>query len=316
MASLHIKKEVQDIVREWADYLTANKNYSEHTIKAYMTDLFYFFSFISKHTEMPISLLTLENLELKDIRSWLSFRNKRSIEASSNARAISVIKSFYRYLKKYRNIENVAIFNAKAPRVSKNLPKALTQDSALDCLSKIDLLDKEPWVICRDKAIIGLLYGCGLRISEALSLAFFDVPSNHSELLKIRGKGRKERAVPILPQVLQLINAYSEACPYDLTAGLLFRGINGKPLNSDVFRATLKQLESIMTHSVKLTPHSFRHSYATHLLYEGGDLRVIQDLLGHESLSTTQRYTKVDTRKMIEGYKYFHPRNRKNKENL
>jgi integrase/recombinase XerC len=250
----------------------------------------------------------LARLEHRELRAWLAQRRQDGISDSSNARAMSSIRNFYRYLQRETGLENAAVFNLRMPRLKKPLPKALTAQDALDAVETLRTLHPEPWIARRDWALLTLLYGCGLRIGEALSLTRHDIAgAKHG--LRIHGKGGKERVVPVLPQVLEAIAAYLAACPYMGEGEMpLFLGARGERLAPAVFRRQIRQLRAGLGLPESATPHAFRHSFATHLLAGGGDLRAIQELLGHENLSTTQRYTHVDTARLMSAYKNAHPR--------
>jgi integrase/recombinase XerC len=248
----------------------------------------------------------LQQLETRDIRAWLASRSQ-CFEAASTARALSTVKSFFRYLEKQEQVKNAAIFNIRGPRLKKALPRALAEGQAAEALQSIGQQHEEEWVNKRDVALLVLIYGCGLRISEALSLRCQDVPQG--DVLTITGKGNKQRQVPVLPAVKEAIQQYIASCPYPFTPlSPLFLGKRGKALDPAIFQLQLRKLRAALNLPESTTPHAFRHSFATHLLSAGGDLRSIQELLGHASLSTTQRYTHVDKARLLKAYKGAHPR--------
>jgi len=306
MNSIGINPNFKLIIGSWLNHLKNNRKYSKHTIKAYITDLFYFLEFIVKYTEEKASLRLISSLTVRDFRAWLAARNRDNHEQTSNARALSVIKSFFKYLKKFHGVDNQQILAIKLGAIKKPLPKALSIDKAVEASKAIAELS-DTWVGQRDLALLTLIYGCGLRIGEALLLRKSDIPQNDNMPIKIKGKGNKERVVPIMNYIIQEIEKYIKVCPHDLNDGVLFRGERGGNLNPDVFRSRLRNLRGYLGLPEHTTPHSFRHSFATHLLAGGGDIRTIQELLGHENISTTQRYTKVDAENLMLNYKTFHP---------
>lgn len=313
---LSVNNKLKSLIKSWLLHLKNVKRYSEHTINAYATDIFYFLSFISQHYgDEKLDLGILKDLKTQDFRSWLAYRKSKDMLATSNARALSTIKSFFKYLADNIEFENQQIYNIKLSRPQKPLPKALTIDKALDSVKMIEHFINKGWVGIRDSAILHLLYGAGLRIGEVLSLTINDVSklinsNDGPESIIIKGKGTKERLVPILPVIILALKKYCSLCPYDLSKGCLFKGIRGDNLNPNVFRSNLRNLKCSLGLPDFTSPHAFRHSFATHLLKEGGDLRTIQELLGHQSLSTTQRYTKVDVNRLADTFKKAHPRSK------
>lgn len=304
--SISVNLFVSNLVKEWISYLTHQKRYSAHTTKAYMTDLFYFLSFINSHYEEQITQKLLEVISIQDFRAWLASRKKEDLKSASNARALSVIRNFYRYVKVHHGLENQAIFSIQITNKEKPLPKALSKELALEATNKIEIISDD-WTGKRDLAILSLMYGAGLRISEVLSLKKSDLAQFENSQVLIKGKGGKERVVPILDFVKIAVHDYINDCPYNLE-NHLFLGAKGKKLNPDVFRHKIQKLRGFLNLPEHASPHAFRHSFATHLLASGGDIRTIQELLGHQSVSTTQRYTKVDAENLIASYKKFHPK--------
>ncbi len=282
---------------------------SPHTIEAYRRDLKFFIAFIEGHVGEEVKVATLKNLELRDFRAWLACRSSEGLEATSTARAVAVIRNFFRYLKRYEKIENQAIFELHTPKLPKSLPKALSEDQAKQVASAVLNPNEESWITRRNHAIFLMLYGMGLRISEALSLKISDAPLPGTELLKIKGKGNKERMVPVLDIVAKEVEAYIGECPYKLLKHEpLFVGVRGKKLNPRIVQGEMMKIRRALGLPETATPHALRHSFATHLLASGADLRSIQELLGHASLSTTQRYTKVDAERLLSVYNKSHPR--------
>lgn len=263
-------------------------------------------AFLSGHLGGRVNKKQLEKLDARDIRAWLASRMD-AFDPASSARALSAVKSFYRYLEQQEGIENAALFHIRSPKIKKSVPKALVEGQAQQALGEIESLHAEEWVGKRNLALLVLIYGCGLRISEALSLQYKDAGSGDS--LTITGKGNKQRMVPLLPAVKEAIADYVSACPHSFSARTpLFLGSRGGKLDPAIFQRELRKLRAALGLPESTTPHAFRHSFATHLLSAGGDLRSIQELLGHASLSTTQRYTRVDKDRLMSAYKNAHPR--------
>lgn len=292
-------------LRSFLDYLTHNKRASQHTILSYENDLNHFFTFLRDYRGETLSVTLLKNLDARDFRAWLSSRTGE-YEASSNARALSSVKSYFRYVEKQKNIKNAAIFAMRSPKIKASLPKAIGETQAQDALNTMKSL-RDDWVGKRDLALLLLLYGCGLRISEALSLTRDALEGR--DMLTITGKGNKQRIVPVLPIVRQAVADYLHTCPQHIEKhSAAFIGSQGKPLNPAIFQKTLRDVRAQLGLPDTTTPHAFRHSFATHLLAAGSDLRAIQELLGHASLATTQRYTKVDGARLLSAYEKAHPR--------
>ncbi len=316
---MDISPITKEYIDSWYLYLKNQRHYSIHTLKAYKTDLHYFLEFIYSHTAESITPNLLANLTVRDFRAWLAYRKQSSIKSISNARALSVIRGFFNYLEKIYGITNQEIFIIKIRRVVKPLPRALTVQSAMKVTSVISNIQtsQEIWIGLRDYAIVLLLYGCGLRIGEVLSLTLRNFQDD-IDYVTVKGKGNKERSVPILLIVREAVLEYIKRCPYNIEKiGALFVGAQGKKLNPDVFRAKIRLIRSSLGLPSYTSPHAFRHSFATHLLSKGVDLRVIQELLGHSSLTATQRYTKIDSESLVKDYMKFHPRaKRKNEDNL
>lgn len=294
--------ELKELILGWQDWLRDERRYSPHTLDAYARDLALFINFLAENENgKKLSLNALKNIAPRDIRAFLSERLSRHIEHSSAAREISTLRSFFKWLNRRGIMDNTAISVISSPRRAKVLPKALDVDDTFKVLETVEKLASEKWQGLRDVAILTILYGCGLRISEALSLNVGDI--GHNDFLKIKGKGNKERLVPLLPVVKEKINAYLAACPYDIKPGeALFLGARGERLSPRIVQRTLEKIRGILGLPDTLTPHALRHSFATHLLAAGTDLRSIQELLGHASLNTTQRYTDVQIDKLQRDY--------------
>ena len=298
--------ELQNIVKEWQSYLELQKNYSKNTREAYLNDLKSLFFFINNYSEESISLKSIALVDIRLIRSWLSDRRFFHYTTSSNARALSSVKNFYRYLEKTRNIVCHSIYIVSIPKKAKTLPKALSKEDTLFLLEKISCLSETQWINLRNRSLVTLIYASGLRISEALSITKKHI--NEPEYIKVIGKGNKERLVPWINNVKKLILEYLEELPYAIGENEpIFRTKTGKVLHRCNFNSELVKLRRIYGLPEHLSSHSFRHSFATHLLENGADLRTIQELLGHKSLSTTQKYTKVNITHLENVYNKSHP---------
>lgn len=303
-------KDLAAAIDDWCAWLAAERRASKHTLDAYGRDLAAFLTFLVDHSGDEPSLKALEDLKPADLRAYLAHRNTLGIARSSVARGMSTLRNFFRFLERRDILHNPAVSTIRTPRLPKNVPKALREDDALDAIRAIGETHDKPWMGARDTALMLLLYGCGLRIGEALGLTCGDIPKG--DTLRVMGKGNKERIVPVLSVVRDAIKAYREQCPYapEKTTPL-FVGARGKALNPGVVQRQLRHVRNLLGLDETATPHALRHSFATHLLAKGGDLRTIQELLGHASLSTTQRYTAVDAAQLMKVYKQSHPRARK-----
>lgn len=304
---LFTNTEVKNLTNDFLLYLASEKRSSKNTIISYKTDISSFFKFLFGYFEQKVDVKMLENLEIRDFRSFLANRVNEEFENISNARAISVLRSFFDYLNKNHKISNNAVRKVKIPKIPKPIPKAVDE---IDIEKIMDLLkdfNKENWCYLRDFALLTLIYGCGLRIMEALSITKNDL--GEKDFIRTSGKGDKERIVPILPIIKDRIEDYLTSCPYGLAPDeAIFRGSRGGPYHPTLFQTLIRRIRKALHLPDYITPHAFRHSFATHLLENGGDLRSIQELLGHSSLSTTQRYTKVDKKRLLEVYSNLHPR--------
>ena len=301
-----------EAVAAWTAWLHGERRVSHHTLDAYGRDLEAFLDFLGAHHGEAPSLALLAGLQPADFRSWLAHRAREGFARTSTARALSVVRSFYRWAGKRGLLNNAAIGHLRTPKRPAAVPKAMTvgeTEVLLDRLGGGEDGGKADWTDKRDLAVLLLLYGCGLRISEALGLTAEEAPQRGQPALRVRGKGNKERMVPLLPVVAEAIAAYRAACPYDLDgASPLFRAKRGGPLGARAVQGRMQALRKLWGLPESATPHALRHSFATHLLGAGADLRSIQELLGHASLSTTQRYTKVDAARLLEVYDRAHPR--------
>jgi integrase/recombinase XerC len=309
MIPLPAQPDVLRAVEDWRQWLAAEKRMSVHTVTSYTHDLAAFLSFAARHLGHPAGLADLTAFETRDFRAWLSRRNQDGLARSSTARALSTLRGFYRWLDRRGLGHNAALGALRTPKVPKSVPKALEATDALTAVEVVDELSDEDWIGKRDVAVLTLLYGCGLRIGEALGLKRSQAPLGDS--LVVTGKGNKQRLVPVLPAVKLAMMDYLGACPHPLPPdGPLFIGARGGPLDPGVVQRQMRRLRALLGLPETATPHALRHSFATHLLAGGGDLRTIQELLGHASLSTTQRYTDVDAARLMAVYRSAHPRAR------
>ena len=292
----------------WFRELRDVRRLSDHTVRAYARDVAAFARFLGEHLGGPVGLAALQSLKITDFRAWLAQRRTAGSQSSSLARGLAAVRGFFRYLHKTGQAENMAIAMLQGPKLPHAVPKPLAPDAAIATVAQVGALAEQPWVAARDCAVLTLIYGCGLRISEALGLQRSAVPLSDS--LIISGKGGRMRQVPVLPVVREAIAAYVALCPYGggISDGPLFVGVRGKRLNPRMVQLAMARLRGALGLPETATPHALRHSFATHLLGAGGDLRTIQELLGHASLSTTQRYTEVDTERLRAVYKAAHPR--------
>ena len=295
------------VVADWLQWLRDERRSSPHTVDAYVRDLVAFLSFLSQHQGDLATLADLEALGVRDFRAWLARRALAGLGRTSTARALSVVRGFYVWMERNERGRNHAIRTVRTPKLPQLVPKPLDVRDAIAVVTNIGALASEPWIASRDIAVMTLLYGCGLRISEALGLMRRDAPN--SDAMTVLGKGNKQRMVPILPVVREAIDTYLVECPHHLEVdGPLFVGARGGRLNARIIQRQMQKLRGFLGLSDTATPHAMRHSFATHLLAGGGDLRSIQELLGHASLSTTQHYTAVDTGKLLKEYRATHPR--------
>ena len=297
----NVNNDVNSIIKKWESWLIDEKRFSDNTVSSYQRDLSQFFDFLVEHFGNSIGIKRLENLKLRDIRSYMSYQTNKGISRSSLSRKVSSVKNFFRWMSKNDILENSAILSVTNPKIPKTLPRAVEISDAFNIIDKVKEFANKSWIAKRDAAIFTLLYGCGLRISEALGLNLADY--NKQKTLRILGKGNKERIVPMLPQVSDAINEYLADCPYKIKQNeALFLGARGERLSPRVVQRQMEKVRFALNLPDNLTPHALRHSYATHLLINGGDLRTIQELLGHSSLSTTQKYTKVDLEQIRKDY--------------
>ncbi|MEM9583588.1 MAG: tyrosine recombinase XerC [Pseudomonadota bacterium] len=304
-----ISPAARDLTELWLKHLSALGGVAENTIEAYRHDVFGFLAFMTQHFGEATGLGPLKRLKPMDMRAWMAHERGRRISARSLARELSAVKSFYRWFSERDGFDPTAVLATRSPKFQKKLPRPLAKDAAIAVLETVEIQSRTGWIAARDVAVVTLLYGCGLRISEALGLKAKDAPL--PDVLRITGKGGKERIIPVLEAARNAVARYARALPFELEPDdLLFRGARGGPLNSRMIAKVMENARHQLGLPATATPHAMRHSFATHLLEAGGDLRAIQELLGHASLSTTQAYTAVDTARLMEIYADAHPRGR------
>ena len=307
MNSLSIPPAQRDALARWLDHLRALDAAAVNTLTAYAHDVTGFLAFLAGHHGEAEGLGAVAKIDQSDLRAWMAHERGRGVAARSLARELSAVKNFIAWVADHENVDASAVLSARGPKFRRKLPRPLTVDGARDMISQVGEQAREDWIAARDIAVVTLLYGCGLRISEALNLTGAAHPL--PDTLRILGKGGKERLVPTLPATRAAIAQYASLCPYDLTrTEPLFRGARGGPLNPRLIALVMEKARMQLGLPATATPHAMRHSFATHLLSAGGDLRAIQELLGHASLSTTQAYTAVDAARLMEAYEKAHPR--------
>lgn len=288
-------------IRNWYSHLMGERRMSEATLINYHRDLTRFFEFLVDHLGGPATLDDLRRLELRDFRAFVSHRRNEGLQSRSLARMLSSMRSFFRFLDRSHVLSNASVTALRSPKLPHAIPKPLTVAGARELLDEAEIAHEEPWIGARDIAVLTLLYGCGLRVSEALGLDRREAPLK--DVLRITGKGGKERIVPVLPAARMAVDDYLRLCPHGLAKDdPLFVGARGARLGQRQVRETMIGLRRRLGLAETATPHALRHSFATHLLAGGGDLRAIQELLGHASLSTTQMYTEVDAARLLEVY--------------
>jgi len=298
---------LRDALSDWLDTQKALSDISTNTEDAYRTDVLGFLGFITHHFGDSTGLAPLRRVSITDMRAWMAQERGRGQSARSLARSLSAVKSFYRWLSERDGFDASAVLMTRAPKFQNKLPRPLAEDAARAMIETVAEQGHSQWVSARDAAVVTLLYGCGLRISEALGLT--GAASPLPETLRIMGKGGKERIVPVIPAAQDAVAQYSRICPFELTPqSPLFRGVRGGALNPRAIQKVMEQARMQLGLPSSATPHAMRHSFATHLLAAGGDLRAIQELLGHATLSTTEAYTSVDTAQLLEVYKKAHPK--------
>ena len=296
-----------DALNSWLANQKALNDAAKNTLTAYQTDVLGYLAFISEHLGQSTGLTALKSVKAADMRAWMAHERGRGVSARSLARSLSAVKTFYKWLAEREGFEPTAVLSVRSPKFQKKLPRPLAEDAAKAMIETVELQASKNWVALRDAAVVTMLYGCGLRISEALGLTGASLPLSDSII--IDGKGGKQRVVPVIDAAKSAVARYVHACPFDLTQDQpMFRGTRGGALNPRIIAKVMEQARMQLGLPATATPHAMRHSFATHLLNAGGDLRAIQELLGHASLSTTQAYTAVDTARLMEVYEKAHPR--------
>lgn len=300
-------EKVRQTLKKWQEYLISERRLSSLTADSYSEDLKEFFTFLLDFLGKEVDLKDLENLTVTDFRSFLAWRADQKIAKSSLARGVSALKNLFRFLMREGLIENKAIMAIRSARPNKVLPHPLSAEQAQEFLKTARKMAKDSWQGERDVALFTLMYGAGLRIAEALSLNVKDIPSETDAII-ITGKGNKQRLIPLLPAVQKAIQKYLAVHPCATPDAPLFVGARGDRVNPGVVQRTVRQIRYALNLPDTVTPHALRHSFATHLLQRGGDLRSVQELLGHSSLSATQRYTEITTQDLDRVYNKAHPR--------
>ncbi|HVV95478.1 MAG TPA: tyrosine recombinase XerC [Hyphomicrobiales bacterium] len=308
---LTAEPEIRDAFRAWLAHLGAERRLAAKTLEAYGRDVRIFLGFLAGHLGGPPSLADLGALHPRDVRAFMAQRRADGLTSRSLMRALAAARSFARFLDRNGLAGAAALTAARGPRIAKGLPKPIAMADARRLIDQ-DLRAgeaREPWVLARDAAVLALLYGCGLRISEALGLRRRDAPVASVASVTVLGKGGKTRTVPVIAAVQEAVAAYLERCPWRLAPdGALFIGEKGAPLSPRIVQRAMAEMRGALGLPDSATPHALRHSFATHLLARGGELRAIQELLGHASLSTTQIYTAIDGAALLKTYLATHPR--------
>lgn len=292
---------------DFLDWQKALRDASANTITAYRGDISAFLGFLSLHRGGGLGIGALKGVDLADMRAWMAQERSNGVGGRSLARKLSAVKSFYRWLAEREGFDPTAVLSTRAPKFTRKLPRPIEESAARDVLASLTTQSDTPWIGARDVAVATLLYGCGLRISEALGLT--GANAQLGSALRILGKGGKERMVPVIPAAQAAVDAYVKLCPFELEPHApLFRGVRGGQLSPRAIQKAMQMVRAQLGLPATATPHALRHSFATHLLTAGGDLRAIQELLGHASLSTTQAYTAVDGAHLWDVYQKAHPR--------
>ena len=306
--SLLISDAARDALETWLNHQRGLHGAAPTTLLAYSSDVRDFLAFMAEYQGGPQGLAPLAALRVTDMRAWMSRTRASGVGARTMARKLSAVKSFFRWLSEREGFDATAVLSTRAPKFERKLPRPLTEDAARAMIETAALQSPStPWVGARDVAILTLMWGCGLRVSEVLSLTGADAPLGAA--LRIIGKGNKERLVPVLPVASQAVDDYLRQCPHPAEQNApLFRAVRGGAVSSRSVAKVMQSVRMQLGLPATATPHAMRHSFATHLLNAGGDLRAIQELLGHASLSTTQVYTAVDATRLMDVYDKAHPR--------
>jgi integrase/recombinase XerC len=317
-AAFSLTSDARHILARWLQHIALSKGFAANTLLSYRNDIADFLRFFAAHTGEELTLEHFSGLHISDLRGWIASRHEEGKSLTSSHRAMSTLRNLYRYLAKHHAIEAKAPFELRLAPAKAPLPKALNIDEVMRLINAYDGGAREPWIEVRDKALLLLMYGCGLRISEALSVTLAEAHSRNA-FVRVVGKGSKTRETPVLPivrEALERLEAMCPHCAHQPPSSPLFYGLRGNPLQAAVFSKQLQQLRRELGLPESTTAHAMRHSYATHLLTEGANLRDVQELLGHENLSTTQRYTKVDIQHLMQSYSKAHPTSKTEKEDV
>jgi integrase/recombinase XerC len=304
-------RALSDVARRWLEHLALERSHAALTCEAYARDLRQFLAFLTRQLGRAPAVADIAAIETRCLRGFMASRRQQGAAARSLSRSMSALRTFFRWLETEEIVRNRAIMAVAMPKVGHGVPKPLTVEKARAAVDG-GMAAELDWIEARDVAVLLLLYGCGLRISEALSLRTRDAPTPERDVLRVHGKGGKERAVPVLPVTIAAMARYRALAPYSLEPdGPLFLGAKGGPLSPRLIQLAMQRLREELALPDTATPHALRHSFATHLLAAGADLRQIQELLGHATLSTTQVYTEVDRARLLQVYDAAHPRARK-----
>ena len=305
VALFYLAPDAAEIAKAWLSSLKAERRLAAKTLEAYTRDLSQFAAFLQEHLGETANVAALTALSASDFRAFLARRRNEGVESRSLARQLSAIRSFFRHAERNGAFKNTALTAVRAPKIPHSVPRPLSEEQSARLVGDPTLSHDEAWIAARDQAVLMLLYGCGLRISEALSLS---VKQSEQNPLIITGKGGKTRLVPMVPGALEAITKYRKLAPFPLLPSTaLFRGAKGGPLSPRIIQMLMERLRGALNLADSATPHALRHSFASHLLGNGADLRVIQDLLGHASLSSTQIYTEVNRKHLLEQYRKAFP---------
>ncbi len=306
---LPLSTDLAAAIERWMSHLKAERGCAAATLEAYARDLRQFLAYLKRALNHPPSLADLDRIDAKTVRGFLAERRKSGAISRSLARSLSALRTFFRWMEREGVLSNRALRQTSSPKIPHSVPKPLNVEAAAAVVASETETAGEDWIAARNRAVLLLLYGCGLRISEALSLTLRAAPIDGRDVMVISGKGGKERIVPALAIVSAALARYIDLCPFPISPdGFLFLGARGGPLSPRLVQLAMEKLRADLGLPDTATPHALRHSFATHLLSAGADLRQIQELLGHASLSTTQAYTEVDRDRLLAVYDAAHPR--------
>lgn len=301
--------DVSKMISDWLNWLAGERRFSPYSIAAYQTDLEQFFTFLRRYNNSETTYNCLNSVDRRTIRAWMAEQNMSGKSATSVARNLSAIKSFYNFGSSRYQLDPTVVQSQRGPKGSKSLPKAITEIESTKLLTALEKTAGRDWIAARNYSACLLMYGGGMRIAEVLSLKTSSLLAMEDGVLQFVGKGQKERRIPILKQVLHACKNYVKLCPQHLTSDdFLFIGVRGGRLNPRILQKQLEKLRLQLNLPVSTTPHALRHSFATHLLNNGANLRDIQELLGHKELSTTQMYTRIETKRLMDAFNTSHPR--------